>query len=154
MGFVVVGALVVLGCSSGGSAGGDASTSTTESAAVVTALPPSPSTIAPVVSICASLGDLYGVDDLEVHSGNWTQERQRVLTDANREARLLRSASAGAPDALRGSLDRLTTWVDGVIVAVDRSPSYDAARTAMAALDRTGVSAASSAVTAWHDANC
>lgn len=106
------------------------------------------------MSICASLGDLYGIDDLEVRAGNWTQERQRVLTDANREATLLRGAAAGAPDALRGSLDRLVMWVDGVIGAVTTASSYDAARTAVAALDRSGVAAASSTVKAWHDANC
>ena len=94
------------------------------------------------------------VDDLELHAGNWTQERQRVLTDANREATLLRAASAGAPVAVRGSLDRLVMWVDGVIGAVTTASSYDAARTAVAALDRSGVAAASSTVKAWHDANC
>lgn len=144
IGLVIVGAS---GCSSGGSSA-PTSTSTTESPSVVTALPPLPSTIAPSTSVCGTLRDLYGFDDLELHSGNWTLERQRVVTDARREAGLLRQAADTIPE-LRAALVAMATYADAVAEAVTAGGSYDAAVSAVRGIDGTAAKTSERMVAAW-----
>ena len=139
-------------CSTGEKGSQGAATTTTEPPSAVTALPPLPSTIAPARSSCGPMSDLYGLDDLVLQKGQWALERQRVVTDARREASLLRQAMATVPE-LRERLATMAAYADAVADAVSSAPSYDAGVTAVRAIDGAAAMVAQREVTAWERQN-
>lgn len=136
---------------------------------VPTTIPPSSSTPASVlpstttvpgtdarVAACAALTSALEVDELQPrNTGNWTAERQRILTDTASSAALYQSASASAPADLVAPLAAVVTYARFIGTAVSSAGSFAAAVTAVGAYpDKVGASMATAAVNTWKRQNC
>ena len=156
---VLASAIVVASC---GSSSSSTSTSTTLQATSVpsvvpSSVPPSPSTLpATSQAPCSALASALAISDLRPkNAGNWTAEKQRIITDTASNVALLAAASNGAPPDVATALDTLkgySTWL-GTVVA--NASTFDAAMSAVNNYpDMAGASLATSVVESWQRKNC
>jgi hypothetical protein len=177
---VTVGALAVAGCSGGAEESGS---STTETAAMATTLPgppgtgdapapdttidaPPPASVLPppvtapgapaATSICLTLVDTLPVSDLLPRDGvSWPDERQRVVSDARRDAALYARAATSAPLALSGPLGVLGDFAGFVADSTQEAADAASARSTIDTYPAQGeVGAAASEVDRWERTNC
>jgi hypothetical protein len=89
------------------------------------------------------------------NSGNWSAERQRILTDAASNIELFSAAIKGAPADISGSLEVLKSYSAWIGTTLSNSSSFDSASSAVNAYpELAGVSRAASIVDNWKRQNC
>ena len=177
---VTAGALVVGGCSGDSDESGASTTATTAMATTVPGPPgtgdapapdttieapppasvlPSPVTVpgAPVATaVCLALVDTLPVSDLLPRDGlSWPDERQRVVSDARRDAALYTQAATSSPPALSGPLGVLGDFAGFVADSTQEAPDAASARSTIDTYPAQGeVGAAASEVDRWVRINC
>jgi hypothetical protein len=89
------------------------------------------------------------------NTGNWSAERQRILTDAASNVELFTAAIKGAPAEISPSLERLKSYSTWIGTTLSNSSSFDSAASAVNAYpDQSGASRAASIVDNWKRTNC
>ena len=111
-----------------------------------------PSVQAPCSALAASLS----ISDLRLrNSGNWTAERQRIITDAASNVQLFTIATNGVPAEVARALEVLKGYSVWLGDTVADAPSFDAANSAVNAFpDLDAATRATSVVNEWTRANC
>ena len=160
---VLATALVVAGCGSSSTSSTSSSTTssmastTTQAASGTSTIPQSPSTLpASLQAPCSALASALDMGDLQPkNSGNWSAERQRILTDAASNVELFAAAIKGTPADISASLETLKSYSAWVGTTLSNSSSFDAAASAMNAYpDLAGTSRAAATVDNWKRKNC
>lgn len=105
---------------------------------------------------CSALTSALEVEELQPkNTGNWSAERQRIITDTATNAALYDSAKEGAPADIASSLTTLAAYSRHIGTSVSSATSFAAAVTAIGAYpDKVGASLATSTVGSWRRANC
>jgi hypothetical protein len=89
------------------------------------------------------------------NSGNWSAERQRILTDAASNVELFSAAIKGAPADISASLEALKSYSAWIGTTLSNSSSFDSAAGAVNAYpDLAGTRSAASIVDNWKRKNC
>ena len=156
-------ALVAAGCGSSSTSSTSPSTTsstsstTTQAASATPSLPQSPSTLpASLQAPCSALASALDTGDLQPkNSGNWSAERQRILTDAASNVELFSAAIKGAPADISASLETLKSYSAWIGTTLSNSSSFDSAASAVNAYpDLAGTRSAASIVDNWKRKNC
>ena len=152
-------ALVAAGCGSSSTSSTPSSTSSTtaQAASGTSSIPQSPSTLpASLHAPCSALASALDIGDLQPkNTGNWSAERQRILTDAASNVELFTAAIKGAPAEIAPSLERLKSYSTWIGTTLSNSSSFDSAASAVNAYpDQAGASRAASLVDNWKRKNC
>ncbi len=155
-------ALVVAGCGSSSTSSTPSSTtsstsSTTQAASGTSSAPQSPSTLpASLQAPCSALASALDIGDLQPkNSGNWSAERQRILTDAASNVELFTAAIKGTPADIAASLETLKRYSAWLGTTLSNSSSFDSAASAINAYpDLAGTRGAASIVDNWKRKNC
>jgi hypothetical protein len=89
------------------------------------------------------------------NTGNWSAEKQRIITDAASNVALFAAASNGAPPDVATALETLkgySTWLGS---AIANAATFDAAVSTVSEYpDMAGASLATSVVESWQRKNC
>lgn len=135
-----------------------------ESASIPTSSPPASvlptATTAPgsgpFASTCGPLTTALKVADLQPKdTGNWTLERQRIVTDADANAALYVAARSAAPADVATALGQLEKYALFLASAVRSATDFGSAVTAIGAYpDKVGASMAAATVDTWRRINC
>lgn len=89
------------------------------------------------------------------NTGNWSAERQRVITDTAVNVELFTAASKGVPTGIAEALDTLKEYSTWLGQTVANAASFDAAMSAVNSYpDLVGASLATSVVDTWKRNNC
>ena len=156
-------ALVAAGCGSSSTSSTSSSTpsstssTTTQAASGTSSVPQSPSTLpASLQAPCSALASTLEIGDLQPkNSGNWSAERQRILTDAASNVELFSAAIKGAPADISASLEMLKSYSAWIGTTLSNSSSFDSASSAVNAYpELAGASRAASIVDNWKRQNC
>ncbi len=151
---VLVTAIVVAGC---GLSSSSSSTSTTLVTTVPSSVPPSPSTIPSTEQgPCSALASALAMSDLRPkNTGNWSAEKQRIITDAASNVALFAAARNGVPSDAATALDTLKSYSTWLGSAIASASTFDAAMSAVNNYpDMTGASMATSVIESWQRKNC
>ena len=110
----------------------------------------------PNATVCAALTRALKVAELQPrNTGNWTAERQRIITDAASNVALYEAASNTAPATLTSSLTDLIAYARFVGTAVASAGSFDAAVSSVGTYaDKVGASLSTAAVDTFISTNC
>ena len=162
MALVFATALVFAGCGSSSTSSTPSSTtsstsSTTQAASGTSSAPQSPSTLpASLQAPCSALASALDMGDLQPkNSGNWSAERQRILTDAASNVELFTAAIKGTPADIAASLETLKRYSAWLGTTLSNSSSFDSAAGAVNAYpDLAGTRSAASIVDNWKRKNC
>ena len=155
--------LVVAGCGSSSTSSTSSSTpssmasTTTQVASETSSIPQSPSTLpASLQAPCSALASALEIGDFQPkNTGNWTAERQRILTDAASNVELFTAAIKGTPADISASVEILKSYSAWVGTTLSNASSFDSALSAINAYpDLDGASRAASIVDDWKRKNC
>lgn len=168
-------ALVMLVAVALGGCGSSSSTAPTSSS-TTSALSPSSETRAPAPSTsstsssapvpstiprssqasCSALISALSVSDLRLrNSGNWTAERQRILSDTASNVELFSTAITGVPSDIASAIKVLSGYSAWLGDTVASASSFEAANSAVNSYpDSSKAANATAVVDGWKRANC
>lgn len=89
------------------------------------------------------------------NTGNWTAEKQRIITDTASNVALFTAASNGVPADVATALETLKGYSTWLGTEIANAANFDAATSAVNSYpDLVGASLATSVVDTWKRQNC
>lgn len=152
--FAVAGLGLVAACGSTSTS----SPATTEAPGAVSAVPAAASSVpAGLQAPCAALAATIGISELQPkNNANWSAERSRIATDAQRESELLGTAAAAlATDRIGPYLTTMQAYASFIATTVQGADNFSVAVSGLNAYpDKVGASLAIASVDTWKAKNC